>query len=54
MAGWKIMTRTWTPNTTDKEQQRYRFGNQPQIAGWNLNQLANAIAENPGNVALAK
>jgi len=33
----------WTPNTTDKEQRRYRFGNQPQIAGWNLNQLANAI-----------
>ncbi len=33
----------WTPNTTDREQRRYRFGNQPQIAGWNLNQLANAI-----------
>ncbi len=33
----------WTPNTTDKGQRRYRFGNQPQIAAWNLNQLANAI-----------
>lgn len=33
----------WTPNTTDREYRRYRFGNQPQIAGWNLNQLANAI-----------
>ncbi|MCK5355929.1 MAG: YdiU family protein, partial [Methyloprofundus sp.] len=33
----------WTPNTTDSGQRRYRFGNQPQIAGWNLNQLANAI-----------
>ncbi len=33
----------WTPNTTDKEYRRYRFGHQPQIAGWNLNQLANAI-----------
>lgn len=33
----------WTPNTTDREQRRYRFGNQPQIAAWNLNQLANAI-----------
>lgn len=33
----------WTPNTTDREQRRYRFANQPQIAGWNLNQLANAI-----------
>ena len=33
----------WTPNTTDREYRRYRFGNQAQIAGWNLNQLANAI-----------
>jgi uncharacterized protein YdiU (UPF0061 family) len=33
----------WTPNTTDAEQRRYRFGNQPQIALWNLGQLANAI-----------
>ena len=33
----------WTPNTTDVEQRRYRFGNQPQIAFWNLGQLANAI-----------
>ncbi len=33
----------WTPNTTDSGQRRYRFGNQPQIAAWNLNQLANAI-----------
>jgi serine/tyrosine/threonine adenylyltransferase len=33
----------WTPNTTDAEQRRYRFGNQPQIAFWNLLQLANAL-----------
>ncbi|MDD5268321.1 MAG: YdiU family protein [Methylococcales bacterium] len=33
----------WTPNTTDAEQRRYRFGNQAQIALWNLGQLANAI-----------
>ncbi|WP_262966399.1 protein adenylyltransferase SelO [Methylobacter psychrophilus] len=33
----------WTPNTTDAEQRRYRFGNQPQIAFWNLGQLANAV-----------
>ena len=33
----------WTPNTTDVEQRRYRFGNQPQIAFWNLGQLANAL-----------
>lgn len=33
----------WTPNTTDREYRRYRFGHQPQIAAWNLTQLANAI-----------
>ncbi len=33
----------WTPNTTDAEQRRYRFGQQPAIARWNLYQLANAI-----------
>ncbi len=33
----------WTPNTTDAGSRRYCFGNQPQIALWNLAQLANAI-----------
>ena len=33
----------WTPNTTDAEGKRYRFGNQPNIALWNLLQLANAL-----------
>lgn len=33
----------WTPNTTDAENKRYRFGNQAQIALWNLLQLANAL-----------
>jgi uncharacterized protein YdiU (UPF0061 family) len=33
----------WTPNTTDKEGRRYRFGNQANIALWNLVQLANAL-----------
>ncbi len=33
----------WTPNTTDAAGKRYRFGHQPQIALWNLVQLANAI-----------
>ncbi|WP_367770453.1 protein adenylyltransferase SelO [Flavobacterium sp. WC2421] len=33
----------WTPNTTDRENRRYRFGNQPHIALWNLYQLANAL-----------
>ena len=34
----------WTPNTTDFQNRRYRFGNQPGVAHWNLMQLANAIA----------
>jgi uncharacterized protein YdiU (UPF0061 family) len=33
----------WTPNTTDRQHKRYRFGNQPNIALWNLLQLANAL-----------
>jgi uncharacterized protein YdiU (UPF0061 family) len=33
----------WTPNTTDAEGRRYCYGNQPQIALWNLVQLANAL-----------
>ena len=33
----------WTPNTTDAQGRRYRYGNQPQIALWNLVQLANAL-----------
>ena len=33
----------WTPNTTDSQNRRYRFGNQPQIAQWNLYQLANSL-----------
>ncbi len=33
----------WTPNTTDAQGRRYSFGQQPQIALWNLAQLANAI-----------
>ena len=33
----------WTPNTTDAEGRRYRFGQQPQIAHWNLGCLAGAL-----------
>ena len=33
----------WTPNTTDIPGGRYRYCNQPQIALWNLAQLANAL-----------
>lgn len=33
----------WTPNTTDSQFKRYRFGTQSQIVLWNLLQLANAL-----------
>lgn len=33
----------WTPNTTDAQGRRYAFGNQPQIALWNLSQFARAV-----------
>jgi len=33
----------WTPNTTDAGTRRYRYGQQPQVAHWNLLQLANAL-----------
>ena len=33
----------WTPNTTDSANRRYRYGQQPAIAQWNLLQLANAL-----------
>ena len=33
----------WTPNTTDRQNKRYRYGYQPRIALWNLLQLANTI-----------
>lgn len=42
--GWlDNFDKNWTPNTTDASQRRYRFGNQSQIALWNLVQLAIAI-----------
>ncbi len=34
----------WTPNTTDAQGRRYCFGQQPQIAYWNLARLATALA----------
>lgn len=33
----------WTPNTTDAGERRYRYAQQPQIALWNLYQLANSL-----------
>lgn len=33
----------WTPNTTDSQNRRYRFGEQANMALWNCYQLANSI-----------
>lgn len=33
----------WTPNTTDAQGRRYRFGHQPAIAFWNLTRLCEAF-----------
>ncbi|QRN93744.1 YdiU family protein [Archangium violaceum] len=33
----------WTPNTTDAEQRRYRYGNQPAIGLWNVERLGVAL-----------
>ncbi|MBC8073801.1 MAG: YdiU family protein, partial [Deltaproteobacteria bacterium] len=40
----------WTPNTTDASHRRYRFGQQPQVAAWNLAQLARALLPAVGDV----
>ena len=42
---------TWTPNTTDAQGRRYRFGNQPRVCEWNLVQLANALLSVTDDVA---
>lgn len=34
----------WTPNTTDAGRGRYRYGQQPQVAYWNLGRLAGALS----------
>jgi len=34
----------WTPNTTDAQGRRYRFGAQVQVAYWNLVRLAQALS----------
>ncbi|MCX7513871.1 protein adenylyltransferase SelO [Frateuria hangzhouensis] len=34
----------WTPNTTDATRRRYRFGQQPNVAWWNLTRLACALS----------
>ena len=45
----------WTPNTTDAAGRRYCFARQPEIARWNLERLADAlalIADDPAALAL--
>jgi serine/tyrosine/threonine adenylyltransferase len=42
--GWlESFDPNWTPNTTDAQYRRYRYGAQPHIVGWNLAQLASAL-----------
>jgi uncharacterized protein YdiU (UPF0061 family) len=40
----------WTPNITDASGRRYRFGNQPAVAHWNIAQLARALAPVAGDI----
>jgi serine/tyrosine/threonine adenylyltransferase len=41
---------SFTPNTTDADQRRYRFSNQPLVAKWNLVKLAEALYPLIGSV----
>jgi len=42
--GWMdVYDPDWTPNTTDAATRRYRFGNQAQVAQWNLEKLGTAL-----------
>ena len=41
----------WTPNTTDALRRRYRYGQQPNVAWWNLSRLAAALAPLFGDIA---
>ncbi|MDO1527816.1 YdiU family protein [Fulvimonas sp. R45] len=41
----------WTPNTTDAYRRRYRYGQQPDVAWWNLARLAGAQAPLFGDTA---
>ena len=43
--GWiEDYDHNWTPNTTDLQNKRYRFGQQPMIAGWDFARLVEAIS----------
>jgi uncharacterized protein YdiU (UPF0061 family) len=41
----------WTPNTTDAQGRRYRFGDQPGVVQWTLLQLANALVQHTQDAA---
>jgi serine/tyrosine/threonine adenylyltransferase len=41
----------WTPNTTDAQGRRYRFGMQPQIGLWNVTRLGEALLPLIGDAA---
>jgi uncharacterized protein YdiU (UPF0061 family) len=44
--GWMdVYDPDWTPNTTDAENRRYRYGQQPAVALWNLQRFGEALAE---------
>lgn len=48
--GWlDVYDPEWTPNTTDAQNKRYRFSQQPSIALWNLHQLATTLTLLGGN-----
>ncbi len=40
----------WTPNTTDARGRRYAYARQPEVAGWNLARLAEALIPLVGTV----
>ena len=43
--GWiENYDHNWTPNTTDLSTRRYRFGQQPMLAGWNVARLLESIS----------
>lgn len=42
----------WTPNTTDRATRRYRYGQQPMVAQWNLARLAGALLPIVGDTTM--
>lgn len=42
----------WTPNTTDRGTRRYRYGQQPMVAQWNLAKLAGAFLPIVGDTTM--